>query len=138
MTNYEHYKDEIDKIARMGRTVVFDKKKQKITMCCLTSCTNCAFHSPNVTKSCSEVAVEWAEAEYIEPEVNWYEVPIDTPILVKGECDVTWVRRYFAGLNAEGRVTAWGVGRTSWSVSTPGDRVVWTYAKLARREYERI
>lgn len=131
MTNYEYYKTEIDRIARMGRRVAFDKEHKRITACLDLDCDECGFFDPfNDTCRC----IEWAEEEYMEQKFNWYDVPIDTPILVKDECDETWVQRHFAGLNVEGCVTAWGAGKTSWSVSTTGDRVVWTYAKLAEVE----
>ena len=70
------------------------------------------------------------EKECKEPEVDWSEVEVGTPILVKhDECD-KWSYRYFAKYE-NGVVYAWDCGRTSWT----GDGVTeWKYAKLAESE----
>lgn len=41
MTNYEHYKSEIDKITRMGRMVAVEEKTGKITSCNQITCLQC-------------------------------------------------------------------------------------------------
>ena len=65
-----------------------------------------------------------------EPEIDWYKVAVDTPILVKGPEDETWQHRYFAKYK-NGIVYAWLSGSTSWSTDNDDDIFAWEYAKLA-------
>lgn len=71
-------------------------------------------------------------AENEEPEIDWNEVKVDTPILVRDNDDDKWIRRYFA--THDGKfVYAWNGGCTSWTEEyTTG----WKYAKLAESEEE--
>ena len=87
--------------ARGANTLVFDKKGIK-----------------NILKPYKE-----------EPEIDWSQVAVDTPILVR-DCDnEVWYKRYFAKYE-NGKVYAWGVGSTSWS--SDGNPIIgWEYAKLA-------
>ena len=45
--------------------------------------------------------------------IDWYKVPVDTPILVKDKFEDKWQKRYFASYN--GRVLTFMNGTTSWS-----------------------
>ena len=65
-----------------------------------------------------------------EPEIDWSEVNVDTPILV-GEGDGEWVKRYFAEYK-DGIVYAWCGGSTSWN--SHNMMMAWKYAKLAESE----
>ena len=65
-----------------------------------------------------------------EPEIDWYKVAVDTPILVKGSGDETWRHRYFAKY-VNGVVYAWIDGCTSWSAAHDDDISIWAFAKLA-------
>lgn len=67
-----------------------------------------------------------------EPEVDWSEVEVDTPILVRNEPYEAWNRRYFAKYE-DGIVYAWCNGATSWSLIDK-DMLDWEYAKLAEVE----
>lgn len=61
-------------------------------------------------------------------EVDWSQVAVDTPILVKYSEDFMWVRRYFAEFK-NGNVYAWNnadTSRTAHECPT-----MWRYAKLA-------
>ena len=99
------------------------------------------FIIPNILKKsdCSGECIQcrllqtmWLFEEYEEPEVDWSQVSVDTPILVRDSEDEEWQRRYFAKYE-NGLVYAWIVGRTSWS--TPDDEVsAWTFVKLAETE----
>nr|DAK01909.1 MAG TPA: hypothetical protein [Caudoviricetes sp.] len=135
MTNYEKYKNEINKITRMGRRVAVETDTNKICTCDELSCGKCLF-ADSVLPSCSMEALEWADAEYIEPEVDWSKVPVDTPILVSDD-NKRWYRSYFAEYNNEDhQVWTWRGGRTSWSINYDGaylvsNREAWKYAKLA-------
>lgn len=62
-----------------------------------------------------------------EPEIDWYKVAVDTPILVKDSEDEAWHRRHFAKY-VNGRVYAWDDGKTSWTEECV---IAWEYAKLA-------
>lgn len=68
-------------------------------------------------------------AEYLGI-VDWSKVAVDTPILVKDDCDEEWVKSYFASYK-NGEVRAWMGGRTSFSVKNKNDTFGWKYAKLA-------
>lgn len=72
----------------------------------------------------------WLEEEYEEPEVDWSQVAVDTPILVRGclgENGKDWVKRHFAKFE-NGVVYAWRDGATSWSENKCH---WWNEAKLA-------
>ena len=62
--------------------------------------------------------------------VDWSNVAVDTPILVKDDYDEEWVKSYFASYK-NGEVRAWMGGRTSFSVKNEADTFGWKYAKLA-------
>lgn len=68
-------------------------------------------------------------AEYLGI-ADWSKVAVDTPILVKDDCDEEWVKSYFASYK-NGEVRAWMGGRTSFSVKNKTDTFGWKYAKLA-------
>ena len=57
---------------------------------------------------------KWLVSEYKEPEVDWRNIPIDTPVLVSDNGE-KWYRRYFAGVDDKGRLFMFPNGRTSWS-----------------------
>ena len=68
-------------------------------------------------------------AEYLGI-VDWSEVKVDTPILVRELDGCPWKKRYFAFF--DGRIVqAWKYGATSWSVENKRDIISWPYAKLA-------
>lgn len=94
MTNYEKYKNEIDKITRMGRMIAVEEKTGKITSCNQITCSQCKFYLCSVG-NCDAVAIAWADAECIESEVDWSKVAVDTPVLVSDD-GTNWVKGYFA------------------------------------------
>ena len=66
-----------------------------------------------------------------EPEIDWYKVAVDTPILVRdSESEAAWRHRYFAKY-VNGVVYAWISGSTSWSANNDDAIVAWNIAKLA-------
>lgn len=67
-------------------------------------------------------------AEYLGI-VDWSKIPIDTPILVKDDCDDKWEKAYFAGYEDE-MICAWNNGRTSFSARNKDDTFTWDRAKL--------
>lgn len=68
-------------------------------------------------------------AEYLGI-VDWSKVPVDTPILVKDDCDDKWEKAYFAKYEDE-MICAWNNGRTSFSARNKDDTFIWDCAKLA-------
>ena len=62
-----------------------------------------------------------------EPEIDWYKVAVDTPILVKDLKNDYWHERHFAKY-VNGRVYAWTNGTTSWTGTCT---TAWDFAKLA-------
>ena len=65
-----------------------------------------------------------------EPEVDWNEVKIDTPILVRDNENGDWFKRYFAEYK-NGKIYTWDNGHTSWETSR---MIEWKYAKLVENE----
>ena len=61
--------------------------------------------------------------------VDWSKVAVDTPILVKDDCDDKWEKAYFAKYEDE-IIYAWSSGRTSFSARNKDDTFVWNRAKL--------
>lgn len=121
MKNYEKYAEEIKNYD--GETFCKD------------------FVIPNILKQsdccglciqCRVLQTIWLLEEYKEPEVDWSQVSVDTPILVRDSEDEAWQRRYFAKYE-NGLIYAWMYGYTSWTIPN-GSTAAWTYAKLAETE----
>ena len=70
-----------------------------------------------------------------EPEIDWYKVAVDTPILVRDFENEVWKKRHFAKYE-NGNIYAWGNGKvcagnngnTSWTGTCTTS---WEFAKLA-------
>ena len=84
----------------------------------------------DVDEGCAESRKEWLNSEYVDPEVEWSKIPVDTPILVRDSEDEEWKKRYF-NKYSNGTVCAWSEGMTSWSADGENDYCEWDYAKLA-------
>ena len=134
MTNYEHYKEQIGRITRLGRRVAMDATTGEIVCCEGTRCNECLFQSSDVV-NCSQKAFKWADEEYKEPEVDWSKVPVDTPVLVSNY-GKEWVRRHFAKVTSLGTIWVYSGGKTSWSADTTTTNPIigYKYAKLAEVE----
>ena len=127
MTNYEHYKEQMERITRLGRCVAMNATTGEIVCCADINCNECLFQGSE-DANCSQKAFEWADEEYKEPEIDWSKVPIDTPVLVSDD-GVNWERRYFVRRTAEAMFYVYSNGATSWSTDSC---VTWyRYAKLA-------
>lgn len=127
MTNYEHYKEQIEWITRLGRRVAMNATTGEIVCCGDTHCNECLFQGSEVA-NCSQKAFKWADEEYKEPEIDWSKVAVDTPVLVSDD-GVNWERRYFVRKSAEAMFCVYSKGATSWS--TDGYVAWYRYAKLA-------
>lgn len=125
MTNYEYYKEQIERITRLGLAFGIDKTTDEVACCNRINCTDCKFHG-----ACSYKKIKWADEEYQEPTVDWNTIPIDTPTLVS-DYGTVWYRRYFAGVGSDGTPTVYPNGATSWSVGETINSVTYNYIKLA-------
>lgn len=65
--------------------------------------------------------------------VDWYKIPIDTPILIRNEIDGKWAKGHFAKYE-NNRVYAWCGGRTSFTAKNENDAFPWEYGKVARHK----
>ena len=134
MTNYEHYKEQIERFARMGQKVAVKKDTNEIVSCVdIVSgcCDDCLFGGYG---SCAQKAMAWADAEYIEPNVNWYKMTVNTPIMVSND-NIDWYCRHFAKYE-NGKVYAWHDGLTSFTIYNNDFVTWWLYAKLAEVDNE--
>lgn len=83
-----------------------------------------------VASTCFEEKKQFIDvAEYLGI-VDWSKVAVDTPILVKDDCDDKWEKAYFAKYEDE-MIYAWNNGRTSFSARNKDDTFIWDRAKLA-------
>lgn len=113
MTNYEKQKTEIDTIIERGISIAVNKSTKKVVLCPEIACAECLFFKRG-SAGCGVRMMEWLVAEYVEPEVDWSKVPIDTPVLISLN-NKNWLNRYFAGVNEKGQPTVFGFGATQWS-----------------------
>lgn len=113
MINYEKQKTEIDTIIERGISIAVNKSTKKVVLCPEIACAECLFFKRG-SASCGVRMMEWLVAEYVEPEVDWSKVPIDTPVLISLN-NKNWLNRYFAGVNEKGQPTVFGFGATQWS-----------------------
>lgn len=127
MKNFEKYEDEIRKFKGDNFCSNFViphilKKDDCAGICC---------------SECISRQLLWYLEEYEEPKVDWNEVKIDTPILVRDSENTEWLKKYFAKYE-NGHVYVWNLGRTSWTA--PNDKSVsaWSYAKLADNEEPKV
>ena len=82
---------------------------------------------------CLVLQMLWLLEEYEESEeskIDWSQVEVDTPILVKNYVSDKWLKKHFAKYE-NGIVYAWAGGKTSW---TEDCATSWNYTKLAESE----
>ena len=110
MTNREAYKDILNNI--IGDVVAIVDGKP--VLCAETSCCRCLFLVSYGEPGHKEEIIDWLNAEYQEPSVDWSKVPIDTPVLASNDGEY-WSRQYFAGIGDDGNPETFHAGATSWS-----------------------
>lgn len=126
MKNREAYKDILDDI--LGDVVAVADGKP--VLCAETRCCRCLFLVNCGNPGHKKEIIDWLNAEYQEPSVDWSKVPIDTPVLASNDGE-NWNHRYFAGVSGQtGNPMAYNSGATSWSVDY-GDTCEWPFMKLA-------
>lgn len=114
MTNYEKNKEIIDLMLQRGEHIALNKNTKEIVPCIKLDCEDCLFSRRyNWPYDCTLNRTKWLVSEYKKPKVDWRNIPIDTPVLVRhGD---RWLKRHFAGVDDNGQPTAWNLGVTSWS-----------------------
>lgn len=122
MKNFEKYEDEIRKFKG-------DNFCEEFIIPYILKSDSCACLS---CSDCGRRQMLWFIEEYEEPEVDWSQVEVDTPILVKYSELTKWQKRHFAKYE-NGIVYAWNNGETSWTTVAMTD---WKYAKLVENEKE--
>lgn len=129
MTNYEKYKDIIEKF--QGNSIAFDKSNDRIITCVDIACRDCAFYAKY--DNCRLNAMKWAAEEYKEPEIDWSKVPVDTPVLVSHD-GKKWSRRHFSRV-VNGIPYTWMYGSTSWTAhNNHNNEITHHYIKLGEVE----
>ena len=108
MTNREKFRDELDNMLSAFLAVV----KGKPVPCDDTDCRECDFEGRCTERE--DAVLDWLNAEYQEPPVDWSKVPIDTPVLASLDGE-SWSRQYFAGIGDDGKPETFYGGATSWS-----------------------
>lgn len=127
MLNREKYAEEILNIACDGCNIaLINGKLEK----CRGVCNKCDFCDNDIRNDgrCREKAKEWANGQY----VDWSEVPVDTPILVRDSELFAWSKEHFAKYEDE-TVYTWDYGKTSWS-TYDGKMSSYKYAMLPESE----
>ena len=125
MTNREAYKDKLDDL--LARIVAIVDGEP--VLCEITSCNGCLFQGICGKPEQKKELIDWLNAEYQDPPVDWSKVPIDTPVLssIDGE---RWRRRHFAGTDDKGNPKVYLCGKTSWS-ATDKDNMSPKFVRLA-------
>lgn len=123
MTNREAYKDKLDGMLAMILAVA----KGKPVFCDDMFCRECDFKGRCMGRK--DAVLNWLNAEYQEPTVDWSKVPIDTPVLVSDDGE-KWHKRYYAGMGDDGDPKVYSFGQTSWS-GTDVARISYEFMKLA-------
>lgn len=108
MTNREKFRDELDNMLSVFLAVANGKP----VPCDDTDCRECDFKGNCMGRE--EAVLDWLNAEYQEPPVDWSKVPIDTPVLTSLDGE-SWSRQYFAGIGDDGKPETFYGGTTSWS-----------------------
>lgn len=128
MTEYEHYKEQIERFTRLGLTFGLNAKTDEINQCKYVECTDCKFYD-----DCVDGKLKWADEEHQEAPVDWSKVPIDTKVLVSNSGEI-WNRRYFAGVDDKGEPLIWYDGVSSWSTGNENRYGKYKYVKLAEED----
>ena len=125
MLNREAYKDTLDNLLAGVVAVVYGKP----VLCEDANCSDCLLRESCGEKANRKKFIDWLNAEYQEPSVDWSKVPIDTPVLVSDDGE-KWHKRYYAGMGDDGDPKVYSFGQTSWS-GTDVSRISYEFMKLA-------
>lgn len=133
MTNREKYAEKILDIAVTGHPFAINRNGE-VNSCGKVPCDECIFRKNKVAdSSCREKSKEWSEQEYVEPPVDWSNVPVDTKILVRDSENEAWRKRHFAKFE-NGKIYTWNDGRSSFTAFEPESTSWWNQGKLAEED----
>lgn len=136
MKNWEKYEKEIKEIGLANLAVT---KTGEVKSCFgkdNIDCDICRFAGYKVSeRQCYLNMTDWLYEEYKEPEIDWTEVAVDTPIYVRNRESDDWKPRHFAKYE-NGKVFVWAHGTTSFSTHYKSI-ASWECAKLAEDANER-
>ena len=121
MTNYEKYKDEIDKaVANTHNMYEFLNMHRKEI--------DIVAHEDGDRIPDIQMLrfVVWLQQEYKEPEVDWRTVKVDEKILVRNNDEDKWEHRHFSKYK-DGKIYCFSYGCTSWSSDY---EAIWLQGKL--------
>lgn len=132
MTNLEKYKDEIINFSE-DKYSFCDFVRKHVFPGLGYNVQSCSSNSVSCTK-CNMLQMIWLQEEYEEPkepEVDWSNVEVDTPIYVRDNRETPWMRRYFAKYE-NGKIFVWIDGKASWTSEEYS--VPYVYGKLANMD----
>ena len=123
MTNGEKYKDTIIKHIKNTNDSYCGFVTSKILPCYGLDCNKIS------CRDCAATQSLWFNEEYKETEekVDWTNVAVDTPVLVRDSDKSKWYKRHFAKYQ-DGQIFTYAYGGTSWSTQ---DTTSWEQGKLA-------
>jgi len=62
---------------------------------------------------------------------EWDDFKVDEPVMVRGNENADWCKRYFAGISSAGWPMAWNEGYTSWLAD---GKTAWGYCRRPTKE----
>ena len=135
MLNRDKFAKEIINLALEHRRVAVTAGG-KVFECKVGACKKCVL---GIVANCDTAFKKWLDSEYKEPEIDWGEVPVDTPVLVQDDTADLFHRRYFCGyFKGEKPYVTFDAGMTSWTAYGNGQFTSrWEYCELAREEDKR-
>ena len=116
---------------QLARIICTDKVSKEYTVVALVLGTTEIFNSytRNLRYYADGTESDYDLFEGVEPEIDWSEVKIDTPVWCQFYGD--WYRRHFAGLDKFGQPEAWVDGYTSHTTNV---KDTWTEMRLTKPE----
>lgn len=127
MLNKEKYAKEILDIACNGHSL--GKYHGNLCYCLSIDCSDCDFGPGS---DCSEKILEWANSQYVEHEIDWNKVPVDTPVYVRGDSSNDWDKRHFCKFDSDDKLYyCYFNGKTSWTNKGSLNLCGWKQCKLA-------
>lgn len=131
MKNVEFYAKELADLAVRRQQIAVRKSDGTPCECVNMKCCDCLFQPDNMRFRCNGQCVkEWAESEYVEYEVDWSKVPVDTPVYCQANICRDESPGYFAKFN-NGIVYIWRNGRTSFTSLYKDDICSCQFVRLA-------
>lgn len=111
MKNKEKYAEELLEFCVLDNS--FKITLNGIEKCDHCDCSGCALRLQQ--GKCEDFRKEWLEQEYVEPEIDWSKVPVDTPVIVTDSNGVS-INAYFYQYSKELELPlVFADGKSSWT-----------------------